>query len=389
MTDPEQSVPSRNIIHAAYPAARSVVPKILSHFGQHHSIAKQNNLNDLASLPDERIVEAIVDVAFWTSLRREENTPPRISFAFLPPEQANPSLRFENPIALNATTLTKLAPGIERPGIHLGVWEFNGELIAWGLTRNVPPLCFIVETVAPGMIIVKHRQIDTLAKFMNVAVLEGDQIKILDHEVKELPGCSSILRSFLNVDSNSSVASTALIRLAISMREHKRGGLLLVVPRGTDEWRHSASSPISYSVNPPFTELSDVIRSEPDEQNKRRWRDALFRAVEAVAGLTAIDGATVITEDCEVLAFGVKIIRRQNSLPLERVALTEPIEGATVQIVHPGQLGGTRHFSGAQFASDQPNAYALVASQDGPFTIFSSSKHDGMVYGYRVETLLL
>ena len=55
----------------------------------------------------------------------------------------------------------------------------------------------------------------------------------------------------------------------------------------------------------------------------------------------------------------------------------------------PLQLGGTRHSSAAQFAQDQPDAVALVASQDGHFTIFAWSPREGMVHAHRVETLLL
>jgi DNA integrity scanning protein DisA with diadenylate cyclase activity len=105
--------------------------------------------------------------------------------------------------------------------------------------------------------------------------------------------------------------------------------------------------------------------------------------------LTAIDGATVLTQDCSVLAFGAKIIRPDGVMPAEQVALVEPVEGSESRIVPVGQLGGTRHLSAVQFANAQRDAIAMVASQDGPFTIFSWSECDKMVYGYRVESLLL
>jgi hypothetical protein len=58
-------------------------------------------------------------------------------------------------------------------------------------------------------------------------------------------------------------------------------------------------------------------------------------------------------------------------------------------VVEPGQLGGTRHLSAAQFAQDQPDAVALVASQDGRFTLFAWSPREGMVAARRLEALLL
>ena len=56
------------------------------------------------------------------------------------------------------------------------------------------------------------------------------------------------------------------------------------------------------------------------------WWEATGRAIDAIAGLTAVDGATVITDAYEVLAFGAKIARRRGA-PVEQIIVTEPIEG--------------------------------------------------------------
>ena len=102
-----------------------------------------------------------------------------------------------------------------------------------------------------------------------------------------------------------------------------------------------------------------------------------------------MDGATILTDRYELLAFGAKIIRRSGSPQVTRVVVTEPIEGSTAEIVDPAQLGGTRHLSAAQFEQDQRDAIALVASQDGGFTVFAWSPSEQMVHGHRIETLLL
>jgi len=127
----------------------------------------------------------------------------------------------------------------------------------------------------------------------------------------------------------------------------------------------------------------------PDESRRRLWQDALQRSVEAVAGLTAVDGATVITSDYELLAFGAKIARRRGADTVEQVIVTEPIEGGVPVLQHPATLGGTRHLSAAQFVHDQRNAVALIASQDGRFTVFACSPCEELVHAHRVETLLL
>jgi DNA integrity scanning protein DisA with diadenylate cyclase activity len=236
---------------------------------------------------------------------------------------------------------------------------------------------------------VKHRLDDDSAKYRNVAVFAGDEVKVLNRQDADASDHPALLKSLLAPDSGDADDSAdVLIRLAVSMRAHKRGGTLLVVPAGTEAWRESIVAPVAYAIAPPFSELTDLVL-EDTEEDPLRGHEALGRVVDAVAGLTAVDGATVISDRYEVLGFGVKI-RRPDGRPLvERVAVSEPIEGGAAMVVAPMQLGGTRHSSAAQFAQDQRDAVALVASQDGRFTIFAWSPREGMVHAHRVETLLM
>jgi len=108
-----------------------------------------------------------------------------------------------------------------------------------------------------------------------------------------------------------------------------------------------------------------------------------------VAGLTAVDGAALLSDNHDLLAFGAKITRRRGSPLVEQLTLTEPIEGGTPLIVTPADLGGTRHLSAAQFVHDQHDAVALVASQDRRFTVFAWSPREARVHAHRIESLLL
>jgi hypothetical protein len=173
------------------------------------------------------------------------------------------------------------------------------------------------------------------------------------------------------------------------MRAHGRGGALLIVPQGSELWRESILWPVPYSVAPPFSELAELMRQGPDVRSERTWREALGRAVDVVAGLTAVDGATLINDQYELLAFGAKIGTREGGAQVEQVLMTEPVVGAAASVVKPVHLGGTRHLSAAQFVQDQRDSLALVASQDGRFTVFAWSPCEGMVHAHRVETLLL
>jgi hypothetical protein len=372
----------------AYPAARAVAPKVRAQFARHLASVHAGE-TALAALPSEHDIEAVIDTAFWASLRREESYVPKVSLALIPPDQVVHPLLFEHSLPLEPAALVRVAPAVERPGIHLGVWRAGGELRVWGTTRHIPVFCFVLEVSAPGLLVVKHHR-GEVGKFVNVVVLEGDRIKVIDEQALGLPGCPSLLSSLLAFDTRTWPGGlNVLVELAVSMRAHGRGGSLLVVPAAGDEWLESIVRPISYGVLPPFAQLSDLVRRPPAEQDDPSWKDAFREAVEAIAGLTAVDGATVMTDRHELVAFGAKIARRRGGPAVEQVLLTEPVQGAAADRVHPTRLGGTRHLSAAQFVHDQRGALALVASQDGRFTVFAWSPCEEIVHAHRVEALLL
>jgi len=374
----------------AYPAARAVAGRIHEHFCEHVARARARGRTDIDVEPDVADIEAVIDAAFWASLRREEGLTPTISMALLPPERAGQSIRFATELPLRASALAKVGPAVERPGIHLGVWRRNGELNVWGTTRMIPAFCVVVEVVASGLLVIKHRN-DPFGKFVNVAVLEGDQIKVVDEGFSREPECPGPVKSLLGIEAPGRVSGQVdiLVQLAASMRAHHRGGALLVVPGDTETWRDSIVSPVLYGVDPPFSELADLMRRESAEADSHEWQEDLRRSIGAVAGLTAVDGATIINDRYELMAFGAKIMRRRGSPAVERIVVTEPVEGAQVSYTTPAQLGGTRHLSAAQFVHDQHDAIALVASQDGRFTIFKWSEAEELVHGHRVEVLLI
>ncbi|HKQ51855.1 MAG TPA: hypothetical protein VJT74_05765 [Pyrinomonadaceae bacterium] len=377
----------------SYPAARAVSAAVQAHFERHLAAARRRDAEEkLAPQPDAQAIETIIDTAFWASLRREEGESPKISLTFLPPEQAAHPLRFERLLPLTPAALARLAPAVERPGIHLGVWRNDGdELCVWGTTRDIPKLGFVLEVIEPGLLVVKYGRGQEAGKFVNVVVLKGDQIKEVDEQGTSLPDCPSLLKQLLGFGSPMPQGDSvnALVQLAASMRAHGRGGSLLVVPHGMNSWRESIVWPVLYSVRPPYAELSGLMQQSEEERDTRLWQEAFQDAVEATAGLTAVDGATIITDQYELLAFGAKIGRREGGPQVEQVVLTEPVIGNMPTTVHPVQIGGTRHMSAAQFVQDQRDSVALVASQDGRFTVFAWSPCEEMVHAHRVETLLL
>ncbi|WP_162054215.1 putative sensor domain DACNV-containing protein [Pontibacter pamirensis] len=377
--------------HTTYRAAKAVAKTVEGHFVRHLAASRQGNEEKMAPEPDAKVIEILIDTAFWASLRREEGHSPKISLAFLPPELAGQPLLLEHRLPLNPSVLVKLAPAVERPGIHLGVWQYEDELYVWGATREIPSLCLVLDVSEPGLLVVKYRRTGGMGKFANIAVLKGDQVKVLEEQTIFLQHSPPLLSTLLGFSSPSPWGDSVnvLVQLAVSMRAHKRGGTLLIVPAGTQAWRKSIIHPILYSVAPAFDKISELMRENEEEQRGSEWQSALNKAVEGIAGVTAVDGATVISDQYELLAFGSKIGRPQGSSPVEKVVVTEPVVGSSPTVIAPSQNGGTRHLSAAQFVHDQRDAFALVASQDGGFTIFAWSPHDQLVHAHRIDILLL
>jgi len=189
------------VITTPYPAAAIVAPRIRDYFLRHTAAA---HCEVVAPVPDAAVLESLINAAFWTSLRREEGFVPKMSLAYVPPTDDGHAMRFEQPMPLNPHTMAKVAPVVERAGIHLGVWTRDGEPYAWGTTRSIPMLGLVLEIVEPALLVVKHHRGEKTGKYVNVAVLEGDQVKLVDETASSLPDCPALVGSLLGFDSPKS-----------------------------------------------------------------------------------------------------------------------------------------------------------------------------------------
>jgi hypothetical protein len=383
-----------------YGAGASIVEKVLAYFSRQDEthtwgLRLGGRVSEVAVAPRREDLELMINAAFWASLHSHEGRQVRISMAYLAPEQSGQPFRFRQPLAVVADDLVKVAPAVERPHIHLGIWpDASGAARIWGTTRSVPMLGFVLEVAGPGLLVIKHRRGSRYSKFVNVAVLAGDEAKFVSEQAGESVDCGDVLHPLFARDRTRPGVglldpTSIFVKLAVSMRDHGRGGTLLVVPAGRATWRESVTEPFPYEGAELFAELRELARDARTAQARRKRKDSLGRAVDMVAGLTAVDGAAIVTDELDLIGFGAKIVRRSGHPTVERVFVSEPVEGNVGVVEAPSVLGGTRHLSAAQFVQDQHDAIALVASQDGRFTIFSWLECDDIVHAQRIDALLL
>lgn len=340
-------------------------------------------------VPETYVIEAIIDTAFWASLRHEEGYTPKISIAYLPPQTGQNNLILKHHQRLTPHHLVKLSPAVIEPGIHLGVWHDDENLCIWGTTHNVPASCLVLEVIEAGLLVIKQKHEAVGRKFINLAVLKGNQIKMIDERQWGLSKCPDILSSLLGIPIPTFAGKSVniLVELALAMRRHGRGALMLITPSNSSSWLKSIVQPISYRLNPAYDLLPESMDEEPDLYEE--YEAQLHRAINSIGGFSAVDGATIITRDHKLLAFGAKVARSDVSLPVAQILLSEPIKNGKPELLDSTKIGGTRHLAAAQFVHDQRDAMAMVASQDGLFTVFIWSDELNMVHAHRIDSLLL
>src|SRR5690606_28855468 len=96
------------ISEPTYLAAKMVSHKVASHFEKQVSNHPEMDLY----IPEIPVIEALIDTAFWASLRREEGYEPKISMAFVPPVMVGRSLVFNQKLRLTPYNLVKLSPAV-------------------------------------------------------------------------------------------------------------------------------------------------------------------------------------------------------------------------------------------------------------------------------------
>ena len=161
---------------------------------------------------------------------------------------------FEQPLPLSPPALAKVAPAVERAGIHLGVWPHDERPARLGHGAPHPAHLLRAGGRRAGAAGGEAPPRRESGKFVNVAVLEGDQIKIVDEHGVEpagLPGAAH-LAARLRFAGSWVGSVNVLVQLAVSMRAHGRGGPLLVVPADAEDWHESIVQPMPYAVSPPF-----------------------------------------------------------------------------------------------------------------------------------------
>lgn len=364
------------------------------------------------ALPSDDATRALLDVAFFAGLQREEGRPLKFALAFISPElidsPESPSfsaLVFAEPLPLTVEHVVKLAPALDHRSASIGVSEVPAGLQIWGFVRHGSSEYEMLEGLVDGAVGlgVAHLRVSCespgrldvdiglsrIASFVDGHVESSARVFVEPGPIAEFlhtTGRAQGDRSYLQI----------VQRLVWTVRAAQHGGTLLFLPdehlrflrpRYATDHRSRAIYDVrarAREAHDAMMKNSDIIQrlskaeegDGPEERGVARLgikmraavqqldltRNNLREVVRFTGALANVDGALVLGPDLRILAFGAMIEGTQSAFDIH---VAQSAKGASSRVIDVAMLGGTRHQSAARFCHARPNALAVVISQDG------------------------
>lgn len=326
-------------------------------------------------LPSREDLAQLVNTAFWASLSKEENRSVRFNLGYYSvPTPPGEGVSFAAPLKYSVAALAKLAPSCGSNGALLvcpgedGL-EIFGRAAAWYSALEI-------KVLDPGQLVVR-------GSMNNVAAISGSEILFIRDYLMGLYG--EIWDRFMTRTPDGKLdvedeRRVALINAARRIRGLGHGGAIFVI--ANDDCLEKCISEFTYRAKEGVGALKEAL--DMDAELKAQgdlltdgYATGIQAAAEDLAQMTQVDGAVLVREDLSLVGFGAKLTPA-NGNELETVYEVDPLHRSTANYFRVAEsLGGTRHRSAARFIQDNPDALAIVVSEDGVISCFVSREVDG------------
>jgi hypothetical protein len=351
-------------------------------------------------------IRKFVEVAFWASLRSNEDRPTRGRIVFTPHCEVPNAIKLASPVEYDEVQVAKLTHILPYYGSLLVSSEVDG-LKIWGFSRtSLGGLDDLMASIAdPGVVRINAGPLKPFAVFYGqTAYIMGGSGQInlaayLQNIVHKITSQTSVIKS-----QKIWYECLLLSELSVLIVDQGHGGTILIVPGENGDWLDSIN-PFAFKLSSPDITAHEWIRQNLPSFDKLRG-DMMSRiyasnmsdddksavvlattrkpwqpreAVQHIGPLANCDGAIVVTHDLKVIGFGAKIMARDASV--EALYTFDPAPGP--QSLEPCPLenfGGTRHQSAARFVAANKECVAVVISQDRHISILNwSDEHKGVI----------
>ena len=265
----------------AYPAARLVAPRVQAYFARHRagSARPRRRARLRRSQTPQRSKRSSMP-ASGRACGAKRATRRSISLAFVAPSDVPRPLTFAHPLTLDPRPLARLAPAVERPGVHLGVCRDGGELRVWGTTRDLPTLC----VRARGRIAGAAR--DQVAARRTGEVRERRGAARRPHQgagrrrraPARLPAGASSRSSASTRRATGATRSTSTSSSRCPCARTAAAAPCSSSPSENDEWRESIVHPIPYAIDARILRAGRADAAADRAAREPPWQDAVTRA---------------------------------------------------------------------------------------------------------------
>ncbi|TWU02930.1 putative sensor domain DACNV-containing protein [Stieleria varia] len=380
---------------------------------------------DAAELPNDSILESLIDTAYQASLLREESDPVQCRIMVASPDDVELaavakadglySIEFEDQSALSAHEIRKMAAaaGYYRSLIAVNVDASENTINIWGMVVTganwVNHTEFTVHDAAalPGKLVIHvlgaghlifakglRRVVETVGgqrlpegfdpfrsnclpnRFKTFRDRQLSKLNLVSHSDGMCKPCDSFARD----------VSQSVIRRVLSLvRGRGHGGMIIYVsdaldPR-LDKWLRMRIRFKPGDSTMRFEQLLLKVVQRAVEVgamnglSKVRWQDflqmhdaslaklhnSLVEYSHFLADLMSVDGALVIDHELRLIGFGGEILGDSHVSSIERAIDLE----AEKSVTESADSSGTRHRSAYRLVSSVQDAIAMVVSQDG------------------------
>lgn len=325
---------------------------------------------DAPQLPSDDRLELVLEAAYHASFTADERRGTQFRAVFCTEDDAVRALRIEPPRAFAPTEIMRLAPAAYAAKAVLAVDPNGPAPTIWGLC-DVGFMQFTLSAQAPGHLHVGRNGRVIVALEDGQIFEENARRGVLQPIIDALSDANKTL--WEGVDWPGGAWSPHIIvypgyvyDMLDAVRQGGHGGAVLVVPDAewkSSSWRQMVRIKYQCHENSIWPLLrkavfqydASVISGERDQSDMLSAEQDAKLLLARLPGLTAVDGALLITDQLRVLGFGVEVLAQAK---LDAVVLPG---GATRSV----EAYGTRHRSAFRFCAAYPRGTAFVCSQDG------------------------
>jgi hypothetical protein len=352
------------------------------------------------SVPSAEQIEELILALHGASTQREEGRLSQPSVMFAEPLPLNyMALVFASPKRLSVEEVRKIAPAVAPPDGQIGVWPSgeDGVLHIWGL-QTTDLMRVLFKIIDPGRVVVSHLG-------FQIAEITGQRAGFISRawdrralELMSTLGADGTMAG--EMLSYLSIYATQEILRRVRLLGH--GGTIIFVPPGR-RWERSVE-PVFYACELRLSEMERIAKALEGELREagegkpageglrhtilhkgveligsHQYKAFVGAAARRITHLSTVDGATILSENFEVLAFGAKLKAPRRGAKAATVTRFIPLEGTSdgAEVPLDQEFRGTRHLSAAQFVFNNPGAIAFVVSQDGGITGLFMGEEEG------------